>query len=120
MHVDYFNFRSKILYSYCAGTDFYPSLSNDLVMFKVFAACTVPSLVAEMLIHVAIFVKQREIEKRANVYEIRGDQLVARQRHQGSVQQSWITSQFVFQCCNLSHVLYSHLNLSILRCSNRE
>ena len=40
------------------------SLSRELFTFKAFAAFTVPSLVGEMLAHIAVFVKQREIETR--------------------------------------------------------
>ena len=57
-------------------------LINDLVMLNLFMWCIVPSLVAELCVHVAVLVKQTRIESRATVYVVKNNVLVSRQRHQ--------------------------------------
>ena len=68
-------------YSYCAKTTFPMEDIDDLVVFKLLMLCTVPVLIGEMCCHIAILVKQWQIESKATVYIIKNNRRVSRQRH---------------------------------------
>ena len=74
-----------IHYRYCSNS---PISSKDVSKFadysasKIFTCLYVLSSIAELGSHILIYVKKTQIESRAQVYEIRGNQLVSQMRHQ--------------------------------------
>ena len=54
----------------------------DLFTCQIFTCLSVFSLFAELCCHILIYEKKTRIESRAQVYEIRGNQLVSQMRHQ--------------------------------------
>ena len=68
-------------YSFCAKTTFPMKDIDDLVVFKLLMLCTIPVLIGEMCCHIAILVKQWQIESKATVYIIKNNRRVSRQRH---------------------------------------
>ena len=76
---------SLFFYSYCTKTPFDLRLRKELVVMKLAILCICPSIILELVVHIAIFVKQTKIESRATVFEIRDGRLVSQQRHQRNV-----------------------------------
>ena len=73
-------------FSYCAKTPFaFDEIFPSLIMPRLTLCLVFPSLIGELAAHIAIFVKLSKIEARAEVYEIRGNRLVSRMRHQRNV-----------------------------------
>ena len=75
-------------YRYCSNmpisaTDM--SKFGDLFICRLFTCLSILSLMTELCCHIVIYVKKTTIESRAQVYEIRGSQLVSHQRHQRNV-----------------------------------
>ena len=72
-------------YRYCSNMPISSTdVSNfaDLYASKIFTCLGGLSSIAELGCHILIYVKKTCIESRAQVYEIRGNQLVSQMRHQ--------------------------------------
>ena len=72
-------------YSYCGKTTFDPDKIHYLIIGNSCLMLTTLSITAELIAHMFIYVRQTKIENRAQVYEIRGNQLVCQTRHQRNV-----------------------------------
>ena len=72
-------------YSYCGKTSFSPEIVYNLFITNSCMVLTTISIFSEFLTHIWILVKQTSIEAKAQVYEIRGNQLVCQMRHQRNV-----------------------------------
>ena len=72
-------------YSYCGKTSFVPKDAYNLIFGNTCMILTTLSITGELVAHMFIYVRQTQIENRAQVYEIRGTQLVCQTRHQRNV-----------------------------------
>ena len=73
-------------YSFCMKTPFSSELYDTVnVMRSVVALIMIPSMIAEMCLHIAVLLKQTRIENNASVYIVKNDQQVSRQRHKRNV-----------------------------------
>ena len=73
-------------YSFCKKTPFSSDLYDNVHIMKIgVTIIMIPSMIAEMCIHIAVLVKQTQIENNASVYIVKNDQRVSRQRHQRNV-----------------------------------
>ena len=72
-------------YSYCGKTSFTPEIVYNLFITNSCMFLTTMSIFSEFFTHIWILVKQTSIEAKAQVYEIRGNQLVCQMRHQRNV-----------------------------------
>ena len=78
-HDDYLLFY----YRYCSNINFsLLEMSTFSVTIKIVTCLSVLSLTAELCCHIVIYKKKTNIESRAQVYEVRGYQLVSQMRHQ--------------------------------------
>ena len=86
----FFNYEDYLFfyYRYCSNMNFSTLESakfSKLIAVKLTVCLSVLSLIAELCCHIVIYKKKTNIESRAQVYEIRGNQLVSQMRHQRNV-----------------------------------
>ena len=71
--------------NYCANKPFSLTDAGALISTRVGISVVMISLFLELFCQLAIFVKRTKIELKAEVYEIRGQVVVSRMRHQRNV-----------------------------------
>ena len=86
----FFNYDDYLFfhYRYCSNMNYSTleaSKMTDLITVKIFSCMGVLSLIAELCCHIVIYRKKTNIESRAQVYEVRGNQIVSQMRHQRNV-----------------------------------
>ena len=75
-------------YRYCSNMKYSTleaSKLADLITVKIFSSFSILILITELCCHIVIYNKKTNIESRAQVYEIRGNQLVSQMRHHRNV-----------------------------------
>ena len=72
-------------YSYCGKTSFSPQTVYSLIIGNSCLILTTLSITGELLAHIVIYLKQKKIENKAQVYEIRGNHVVCERRHHRNV-----------------------------------
>ena len=93
-----------IFHSYCAKTAFpIERVMNELIFAKVYGLITILSRVAELVIYIVIFMRQTEIESRASIACIKGDEPVSVRRHQRNVVS--VMGHFVSFLLGMVHLL---------------
>ena len=93
-----------IFYSYCAKTAFSQErVMNELIFVKVYGLIIILSRVVELVIYIVIFMRQTEIESRASIACIKGDEPVSVRRHQRNVVS--VMGHFVSFLLGMVHLL---------------
>ena len=73
-------------YSFCKKTPFSRDLYENVNFMRIFVTVImIPSVIAEMCIHIAVLIKQTKIENNASVFIVKNDQHVSRRRHKRNV-----------------------------------
>ena len=72
-------------YSYCGKTPFSTNLLYESKAFLVYGVICIISLASEMCCHITILVKQTQIETRADIYVLKDNKVISKQRHQRNI-----------------------------------
>ena len=72
-------------YSYCGKIPFYANLIIESKGFMVILLLGTITLGFEMCCHITILVKQTQIESRADIYVLKDNKVVSKQRHQRNI-----------------------------------
>ena len=85
LHAVYFGEGLFLHGNYCSNKPFSMTAHSALISLRVAISVAMISLIVEFFCQVAIFVKRTKIELKAEVYEVRGQVIVSRMRHQRNV-----------------------------------